>query len=269
MRRKSILILVLVIALAAMLVLRGGDKEIEQQSELPVDGVVQMQEVAAVKAVKAGITVSLGTVEKLSEEGGVRILAKCEGESVAYAFEDVDLDSWYLQAVNYAVCGGLMQDIIDEGDVAAFAPARGVTRAQFAVTLYRFLGGEPAADSCSFEDLESDAWYYDAVNWAVQMGYLSGKEAENFGADEFLSCEQVLSVLHRLAGQTKSDVSLGEYPYAPKVSDYAKEAVAWAWSLGLIAEEEAIWYPTQTVSRAQLSLLLMRYDALTGGTITE
>ncbi len=260
MRKRFLLILILALVLIAAFMLRGGE-EAAEEAALPVEGVVQMEEVAAVKAVKAAISVSLGTVEENSEDGGVRIKA---GEA-EYVLKDVAADAWYLPAVNYAVSGGLMSSIIDDD---AFGPDRGVSRAQFAVILYRFLGGESMEGESVFSDLESDAWYYEEVNWAIQKGYLSGSGVDTFGPEEFISCEQVLSVLHRLAGEVRSDTTLEDYPYAPKVSAYAKGAVAWAWGAGLIAEEEAIWYPTQTVSRAQLALLLMRYDTLTGGMIS-
>lgn len=260
MRKKLISILVLTLVFSLSFVLRGcgGEKPSEEAAQA-VDGVVQLEEVAAVKAVKAGVSVTLGSVSA-NEDGGVTV--KTADKEVL--LKDVAADAWYVQAVNYAVCGGLMSGIIGEEE---FSPDRGVTRAQFAVMLYRFLGGEPAEGESNFTDLESDAWYYDEVNWAAQHGYLSGSGTDTFGVDEFISCEQVLSVLYRLAGEIKSETTLDEYPYAPKVSSYAKGAVSWAWGAGLIAEEEAIWYPTQTVSRAQIAMLLMRYDALTGGTI--
>ncbi len=261
MRKRFLIIIILALVLIAVFVLRGGEEKTTEEASLPVDGVVQMEEVAAVKAIKAAVSVSLGTVEENGEDGGVRI----KTGDAEYVLKDVAADAWYLPAVNYAVSGGLMGSIIGEEN---FGPDRGITRAQFAVMLYRFLGGESVEGESDFSDLESDAWYYEEVNWAIQKGYLSGSGVDTFGTEEYISCEQVLSVLHRLAGEVRSDTTLEDYPYAPRVSAYAKGAVAWAWGAGLIAEEEAIWYPTQTVSRAQLSLLLMRYDTLTGGTIS-
>ena len=266
MRKRFLLILIPAIVLIAVFTLRGGEEETAEEAVFPVEGVVQMEEVAAVKAVKAGVSISLGTVKENTEDGGVIITVDRSGDALELSFSDVAADAWYLPAVNYAASGALMDGILSEGK---FGPDLGITRAQFAVVLYRFLGGESVEGESVFADVESDAWYYEEVNWAVQMGYLSGSGVDTFGADEFISCEQVLSVLHRLAGEVKSNTTLENYPYAPKVSAYAKNAVAWAWGAGLIAEEEAIWYPTQTVSRAQLALLLMRYDALTGGTISQ
>ena len=58
--------------------------------------------------------------------------------------------------------------------------------------------------------------------------------------------------------------TLDDYPYAPKVSESGRDAVTWAWNNGLITEKECVWYPTQAISRAQVALLLMRYDTLIG-----
>ena len=112
--------------------------------------------------------------------------------------------------------------------------------------------------------MSSGEWYYDCVNWADTNGYIKPESTDSFGVEAYCSCEEVLAVLHRLAGSPESNASLEDYPYAPKVSETNLSAVRWAWEKGLIAEDECVWYPTQAVSRAQIALLLMRYDQLIG-----
>ena len=151
------------------------------------------------------------------------------------------------------------------GELSLFRPNYGMTRAQLAMILYRFAGGEPvAAPRHTYGDVSSGEWYYDCVNWADTNGYIKPESTDSFGVEAYCSCEEVLAVLHRLAGSPESNASLEDYPYAPKVSETNLSAVRWAWEKGLIAEDECVWYPTQAVSRAQIALLLMRYDQLIG-----
>ena len=92
----------------------------------------------------------------------------------------------------------------------------------------------------------------------------SARDSWVFDPSGFLSCEQAIIVLYRLAGEPTVTGTLDDYPYAPKVSESGRDAVTWAWNNGLITEKECVWYPTQAISRAQVALLLMRYDALIG-----
>ena len=257
MRKKLILLLLLAAALIVMLVLRGCGKKNDtadetqdtQQNQTDTANDVQQQ------------TEPLGTLTA-NENGGVDITVTAEDGTVkTYTYTDVSADDWYAEAVDYVVSTGVMS-----GDDAQqlFQPEYGVERAQFAVIVYRFAGGTPAEGKAAFSDVAEDEWYYDYVNWMVQQKLMGGTDGGAFGPNDFLSCEQALIVLYRLAGEPEIKGTLEDYPYAPKVSDSGRDAVTWAWNNGLITEKECVWYPTQAVSRAQIALLLMRYDALIG-----
>ena len=159
-----------------------------------------------------------------NESGGVDITVTADGLQTTYTYTDVAPDAWYADAVNYVVSTGVMSG---DDTQHLFQPEYGVERSQFAVIVYRFAGGA-------------------------------------FNPSDFLSCEQAIIVLYRLAGEPTVSGTLDDYPYAPKVSESGRDAVTWAWNNGLITEKECVWYPTQAISRAQVALLLMRYDALIG-----
>ena len=253
MRKKLILLLLLAAALIVMLVLRGCGKKndtADAAQDVPQDQTDAPQQAEP-----------LGTLTA-NENGGVDITVTAEdGTTQTYTFTDVSADDWYAEAVDYVVSTGVMS-----GDDAQqlFQPEYGVERAQFAVIVCRFAGGTPADGKTAFSDVPEDEWYYDYVNWMVQQKLMGGTDGGAFDPDGFLSCEQALIVLYRLAGEPEIKGTLEDYPYAPKVSDSGRDAVTWAWNSGLITEKECVWYPTQAVSRAQVALLLMRYDALIG-----
>lgn len=257
MRKKLILLLLLALVLVIMLVLRGGEND---GNGADVADRQQMQGVSD-EAQHTGVSLSEMAA---NENGGVTITVAAEdGTSRVCTFTDVAIDSWYADAVNYVVTTGVMSG--DE-EQKLFQPEYGVARAQFAVIVCRFAGGEPSGGTVSFSDLTGEEWYYKYVSWMAEQKLMGGTDGGAFDPEGFLSCEQALIVLYRLAGEPTVKGTLESYPYAPKVSDSGRDAVTWAWNSGLITEQECVWYPTQAVSRAQVALLLMRYDSLIGRT---
>ena len=258
MRKKLIALALMAVLLIALLIARGCGKK----DKTPLDG----EPDAAQPVVELPAEKLMGEVTALPDGSGVTITVKKDGEQTVHTFVDVQADDWCLDAVNYVVSNGLMNGTLDPDGTERFRPDFGMTRAQFAMILYRFVGGEPVASPRrTYTDVPDYEWYYDCVNWADSNGYITGKAgADTFGVNEYFSCEEVLMVLHHVAGDPASNASLEDYPYAPKVSERGLSAVRWAWETGLIAEDECVWYPTQAISRAQIALLLMRYDQLIG-----
>lgn len=257
MRKKWTLLAVLAIVLIVLLTTRCEKKETDEEAPVQT-GQNSLSEAKGVRKLP------LGVVTALPDGKGIEITADSGGESVTYRFTDINIDDWCVEAVNYAVTSGLMSGVDDGSGGSLFHPDYGMTRAQLAMILYRFAGGTPTTPKHTFSDVPESEWYYDCVNWADAQGLMTAVGEDEFGVDEYCSCEQVIIVLHRLAGSPTSTASLEGYPYAPKVSEQGTNAVRWAWEKGLIAEDKCVWYPTQAVSRAQIALLFMRYDRLIG-----
>lgn len=251
---------------AAVIFLHGRVKqemEAAAAKEAPEE-TEQAEESAAVApsmaVIRVGDDVELGRMEE-NAEGGVKVTVPgSDGTDTVYAFTDVQIDSWYANAVNFAVSTGLMTGT---GEEDTFRPEFGILRESFAAILYRYTKGTSVAPKYRFDDVTEDQWYYDAVNWVSNERLMTGLETGTFGVGEYLTCEQALIGLYRLAGEPETDGSLTDYPYAAKVSEYGRSAVDWAWKNGLITEVECVWYPTQAISRAQVALLLMRYSGMT------
>ena len=261
MRKKWLIAVPVVLVLVIFLALRlkGADDKKNPSDKTSEDQTEQIDANSAANA-GGGEDETLGAIAA-NENGGMDVTVTAEdGTTKTYTFTDVAPDAWYAQAVDYVVSTSVMS-----GDEAQklFCPEYGVERSQFAVIMYRFAGGTPTAEDASFSDLTGDEWYYEYVKWMVGEGLMGGNGGA-FDPDSFLSCEQAIIVLYRLAGEPAASGTLEGYPYAPKVSGSGKDAVTWAWNSGLITEKECVWYPTQAVSRAQVALLLMRYDHLIG-----
>ena len=95
-------------------------------------------------------------------------------------FSDVPKNNSYAycyDAILWAVENGITKGT----DATHFSPNATVTRAQFVTFLWRY-AGEPAPKnmSCSFNDVNANAFYYKAVLWAVENGVTTGKTATQF-----------------------------------------------------------------------------------------
>ena len=257
--RKTKLLALLVLVLLVMVVLKccGGKKNTDDV-QLP-DAAQSEPEISS--QVMENADIPLGVVRK-NEGGGITItLTKEDGTTKEILFTDVEADSWYMDAVNYVVSTDLMSGS-EDGPI--FLPDYGIQRLEFAIVLYRFAGGTEESFRNKFNDMQKQDWYDKYVAWVTNYGYMKGNEDGNFDPFGYLSCEEALIVLYRLAGEPEPKGTLENYPYAPKVSEFGEDAVAWAWNSGLIVEQECVWYPTQTISRAQVALLFTRYSKMAG-----
>ena len=108
-------------------------------------------------------------------------------------FRDVSADTYYYDAVLWAVENGITSGISAD----AFAPDAMVTRAQTVTFLYRAAGSPAAVPGSSFSDVRSDAYYADAVSWAVEKGITSGTAAAAFSPDADCTRAQIVTFLYR------------------------------------------------------------------------
>lgn len=178
-------------------------------------------------------------------------------------FQDVPADSWYGSSVSYVVQKGLMVGVGD----GLFRPDDRCDRAMLVTVLHR-MAHSPQSGGVSFVDVAEDAYYAAAVAWARSRQIVKGYGDGRFGPTDALTREQMLVILHRYAADLGHDVSASEslarFPDGADTADYAQTAVAWGVAVGLIAGTgEGMLEPKGQVTRAQIAVLLARFDALT------
>ena len=111
----------------------------------------------------------------------------------ADSFTDVLKDSYYAKAVAWAVENGIASGV----SATEFAPDATCTRAQIVTFLWR-AEKAPAVDAESaFTDVESDAYYADAVQWALKNGVTNGISASAFNPDASCTRAQIVTFLWR------------------------------------------------------------------------
>ena len=94
------------------------------------------------------------------------------------------------------------------------------------------ISASATSNKSNFTDVSANAYYADAVAWAVQEGITSGTSATTFSPDQTCTTAQILTFLWRSQNQPKPTI---QNPYSDvKSSDYYYKAALWAHEKGLV-----------------------------------
>ena len=113
-------------------------------------------------------------------------------ETAVMPFTDVPVDSYYYSAVLWAVENGIAKGTSS----TTFGPGASCTRAQIVTFLYRAFGS-PADSSVAFADIAPNAYYADAVRWAVAAGVTTGTSRTAFSPNADCTRAQIVTFLWR------------------------------------------------------------------------
>lgn len=175
-----------------------------------------------------------------------------ETELMTNPFVDVYESDYYYDAVLWAVANGVTAGT----SATTFSPNAPVTRAQMVTFLWRAYGSPKATGSNPFADVSADAWYYDAVLWAVANGVTVGTSATTFSPDAPVTRAQAMTFQWRAAG---SPVVAGDSFDDVAADAYYAGAVTWAVANGITNGTGGNKFsPEVTVTRAQAVTFLWR-----------
>ena len=205
-------------------------------------------------------------IEELDSSAAYTVCAKDDSCPLG-AFGDLTAAAWYHDGVHYCLENGLMRGVSG----GKFLPNGSTTRAQLVTILWRLESSPEPAGTVSFGDVADGAWYAKAVRWAAGSGVVKGYDNGNFGPDDAVTREQMVTILYRFAQHKGYDVSAGEdtnilsFNDALTVSEYAIPAMQWACGSGMvngIAQKGGMLLaPRDTTTRAQTATLLTRFQS--------
>ncbi len=108
-----------------------------------------------------------------------------------------------------------------------------------------------------FQDVPADAYYYDAVQWAVKEGITSGTSDTTFSPDMSCTRAQMVMFLWRAAGSPATDYAVNFVDVDPNA--YYSGAVRWAAENGITGgTSDTTFSPDAVVTRSQTVVLLYR-----------
>lgn len=174
-------------------------------------------------------------------------------------FVDVPAGAYYYDAVLWAAEGG----IVTGTDAVHFSPDASCTRAQLVTLLWRAAGSPVVNYAMNFNDVDSGAYYAEAVRWAASEKVVEGTTAETFAPDAAVTRAQVVTMLYRFAKAQRMDTTQGgmairEFDDFDAVPAYALEAMDWAVNAGVLKGDNNRLLPQDNCTRAQIVTMLYR-----------
>ena len=217
-------------------------------------------ETVAVVDKKGNVTaLKEGTVQ-ITAEGTNGVSDSCtlrvKGKLLPY--DDLQAGAWYYPELRKALERGMMQGVAER----SFAPDGPMTRAMVVQVFYNLQKKHTDAEPIAFEDVVEDAWYYDAVAWAVAEGAVSGVSKTQFAPDRAMTRQELAAVLWRYAGKPDPKGDLSAFSDGKVTADYAKEAMAWIAEKNLMEGLEGKLQPNKTISRVETAVTLQRFAQL-------
>ena len=174
-------------------------------------------------------------------------------------FVDVPAGAYYYDAVLWAAEGG----IVTGTDAVHFSPDASCTRAQLVTLLWRAAGSPVVNYAMNFNDVDSGAYYAEAVRWAASEKVVEGTTAETFAPDAAVTRAQVVTMLYRFAkaqgmDTTQGGMAIREFDDFDTVPAYALEAMDWAVNAGVLKGDNNRLLPQDNCTRAQIVTMLYR-----------
>ena len=180
------------------------------------------------------------------------LLGRLEGH--IGAFTDVPENEWYADSVEWALLHGVTNGTTD----TTFSPDATCTRAQMVTFLWRAYGSMKlvSGEGTPFTDVSADAYYYEAVRWAVALGITNGTSETTFSPDATVTRAQTVTFLWRAAAHRSA--ALADFTDVPRDA-YFSEAVGWAQENGVTNGMTATTFvPENPCTRAQIVTFLSR-----------
>lgn len=126
----------------------------------------------------------------------------------ANRFSDVPETTWYTDAVAMGYNLGIVNGYGD----GTFQPLKQVTRAEFAKMCYGLLNQnfeyfhiDAVGSDPSFSDVKSGAWYYDAVMYMAECGYINGYPDGTFKPNSYITRAEIAQIVYNVVMDIAKD----------------------------------------------------------------
>ena len=175
-------------------------------------------------------------------------------KKVTEIFDDVKEGSWYVNAVQYVYDNSIMG-----GKGASFQPNAKISREEFVRVLYNHAGTPGVTIENPYADVKAGAWYEKAVLWAKEKDIANGKVKDGksvFGVGANITREEMALMFYKYAKLngytlTKDDHAIDGFSDANLVSTWAKDAMNWAVSNGVMSGKAGNLDPKGNATRAE------------------
>jgi hypothetical protein len=179
-----------------------------------------------------------------------------------HELQDVLPNDWFYEAVNFCLTVRVFNGISE----TEFGPNIELSRGMMATMLCNLAEGNGDITKLPFTDVRGDAYYAVPISWAYANGIVKGLDENSFGPDLNITREQLAVMLYNFADWAEKDpVAYGDgamlaFSDYNKVSQYAEEAICWAYEQGLLhGDENGLLNPQSMATRAEAATLMMNF----------
>ena len=178
---------------------------------------------------------------------------------VTEVFDDIPEGAWFVKAVQYVYDNNIMG-----GKGASFKPNDPITREEFVRVLYNHAGTPEVTIANPFADVKAGAWYEKSVLWAKENNIANGKTKDGkyiFGVGQQIRREELARMIYMYAQlkgykTDKDDTAIDKFSDAGKVSPWAKDAMNWAVSQGVMGGKGGKLDPQGMATRAECASMI-------------
>ncbi len=116
----------------------------------------------------------------------------------------------------------------------------------------------------TFTDVKTDAWYADAVCYALAHGIMSGTGKTTFAPNAVTTRAMLVQVLYNIEGKPQTDDS--DFPLNDvKDGEWYHDAVVWAYSNKIVSGTgDTTFSPLSDITREQFAVILYNYAKYKG-----
>lgn len=190
----------------------------------------------------AGLTSSVKTPEVAPEE------------TKSPVFSDLGEAAWAETAITFLNEKGIVNGNPD----GTFAPNNNITRAEFVKLLATAISIDASDVSVPFGDVSADSWYAPYVSAAYKWGVVKGDENGKFYPEAFITRQDMVAMLYRAVGGQWNDDTIS-FTDADSISDYAKDAVSYFNSIGVVnGFEDGSFGPLRNATRAEAAMIFYK-----------
>lgn len=238
---------------------------------IPIDTSMTLKAMAAKSGYANSSVVSYTYIIRSSSSGHDDQPIQKEEETpvpipVASQFTDLSNYGWANEAIYRLMEKGVVKGISN----TAFGPQRNIKRGDYLLLMMRLLDLESGGQN-NFADVPPGSYYYNEIAAAKALGLITGTNDNLFDPESPISRQDMFVIAYRIMKmqgmvQENVDISvLGSFGDADAVSDYAKEALAYLISKGLVTGYNNVLSPFGTATRAETAVFVYRISLMMRG----
>ena len=171
------------------------------------------------------------------------------------SYGDTFMVDWYYECIEELTEKG----IVSGDGTGNFRPNDNITREQFLKMLIEAMDVETEEAENTFTDVKNDQWYKSYVLMAKNLGIVNGISETEFGIGSNITRQDMTVMITRAVKELEIEIDENEeeaFADEEKISDYAKEAVMFMKSIGLIEGYKNEFRPGESLTRAEAAKVI-------------